>query len=80
MAANDHKRSGEGVNNMREFTITDLEAETVELLPARETLFIHFGHNWAAVYASNSSTALNVNTFLSSAHSTALQSINVQQG
>ena len=37
-------------------TIAELEAETTELLPTRETLTFGFGNNnWAAVYASNSS-------------------------
>ena len=42
---------------MREINFTELEAEHTELLPTRETLF--FNNNWAAIYASNSSLALN---------------------
>ncbi|MBD8868839.1 hypothetical protein [Nocardioides donggukensis] len=62
----------------KELTFTELEAEHVELLPARETLW--FGNNnWAAVYASNSSVALNAASFNAIAHSAALQSINVHQ-
>ena len=39
-------------------SIAELESEHTELLPVRETLF--FGNNnWAAIYASNSSLALN---------------------
>jgi hypothetical protein len=62
-----------------ELTITELEAETVELLPARETLHIHFGHNWAAVTASNNSTAFNLGSHFSIAKSAALQSVHVSQ-
>lgn len=61
-----------------EITITELEAETVELLPARETLT--FGSaNWANVVASNSSTALNAASYFSDAESAAYQSITVDQ-
>ncbi len=42
----------------KELTFTDLDSETVELLPARETLF-YGNNNWAAIYASNSSMAFN---------------------
>ncbi|MCU1559160.1 hypothetical protein [Mycetocola sp.] len=59
-------------------TIAELDAQSVELLPSKETLF--FDTNWAAVYASNSSLAVNAATLLSSANSTALQSVNVYQG
>ncbi len=62
-----------------ELTITELDAERVELLPARETLHVHLGHNWAAVYATNSSLALNAGSLNSAAYSTALQSVNVYQ-
>jgi hypothetical protein len=63
---------------MRKLTITELEAESAELLPARETLF--FNHNWANVYATNSSLALNAGTILSQANSAAVQSVSVSQG
>lgn len=63
-----------------ELTITELDAETVELLPARETLNLHVGHNWAAVYASNTSMALNAGSILSNAQSAAFQSVYVNQG
>jgi hypothetical protein len=59
-------------------TIADLDAQSVELLPSKETLF--FDSNWAAVYASNSSLAVNAATLLSSATSAAVQNIVVAQG
>jgi hypothetical protein len=69
----------EEVNTMRtEITITELEAETVELLPSRETLY--FNSNWASVVASNSSTALNAASVQAIANSAAYQAINVNQG
>ena len=65
---------------MRELTITELEAETVELLPARETLFFNVHNNYAAVWASNSSTALNVLSLGSVAASSANQAVIIGQG
>lgn len=63
----------------RELTITELEAELTELLPARETLT--FGNtNWANIVASNSSMALNAASVYATANSAALQSIAVYQG
>lgn len=63
---------------MTTYTITELDTQ-VELLPARETLW--FDTNWAAVYASNSSLALNAaNLGYSSASSAAGQAIYVVQG
>jgi hypothetical protein len=62
----------------KELTITELDSETVELLPTRETLFVHL--NWANVYASNSSLALNAATIGSLANSSANQTIVVAQG
>lgn len=60
-------------------SIAELETEQVELLPARETLF--FGNNnWAAVYASNSSLALNAASLASMANSAAVQTVVVTQG
>ena len=47
---------------MTKLTAADLAAETVELLPDRDTLFSFTKINWANVYATNSSTALNVLT------------------
>lgn len=64
----------------KEISTVELDAEYVELLPERETLFFFNHSNWAAVYASNSSIALNAGSLLSSARSTALQSVNVIQG
>jgi len=62
-------------------TIAELEAETTELLPTRETLAFGFGNNnWAAVYASNSSLALNAASIYAVASSNALQSVTVMQG
>lgn len=62
-------------------TIAELETETTELLPTRETLTFGFGNNnWAAVYASNSSLALNAASIYAVANSAALQSISVTQG
>lgn len=61
-----------------ELTITELEAESVQMLPARETLF--FNTNWANVVASNSSMALNAASLNSLANSAAYQSIHVSQG
>jgi hypothetical protein len=62
----------------KELTLTDLDLQQVELLPARETLF--FNNNWANVYASNSSLALNAATLFSQANSAAVQTIAVSQG
>jgi len=61
-----------------ELSITELEAETVQMLPSRETLF--FNTNWANVVASNSSMALNAASLNSLANSAAYQSIQVSQG
>ncbi len=67
---------------MTDFTMTEIEAQHVELLPAKETLFyVNFGnHNWAAVYATNSSLAVNAATLLSAANSAAVQTIGISQG
>lgn len=62
---------------MQEFTITELDGQQVELLPSKETLF--FNVNWANVWASNSSLALNAGTLWSQANSAALQSVYVSQ-
>jgi len=60
-------------------SIAELESERTELLPVRETLF--FGNNnWAAIYATNSSLALNAASILASANSAAVQTIVVGQG
>lgn len=62
---------------MRELDLHELEDERIDLLPARETLYFHA--NWANVWASNSSMALNAASFYSLAHSTANQYISVSQ-
>jgi hypothetical protein len=62
----------------KELTIAELDSQSVELLPDRETLL--FDNNWAAVFASNSSLAVNAATVLSAATSTANQQIIVAQG
>jgi hypothetical protein len=62
----------------KELTIADLEAETAELLPSRETL--NFNTNLANVVASNSSMALNAASYFSHANSTAFQTVSVSQG
>jgi hypothetical protein len=59
-------------------TFAELDTEMVSLLPSKETLF--FNNNWANVYASNSSLALNAGTFFSQANSSATQLIAVSQG
>ena len=63
---------------MQHITLTELDAQSVELLPSKETLF--FDANWAAVSASNASYAVNAATLLSSATSSATQTIAVLQG
>ena len=63
-----------------ELTITELDAEFIELLPERETLSGFGNFNWAAVYASNSSLALNAASINAAASSTATQTIQVAQG
>jgi hypothetical protein len=59
-------------------TFSELETESAELLPARETLF--FNHNWANVVATNSSMAINAASVFSNANSQAVQQIAVSQG
>lgn len=61
-----------------ELTFDELDTEMVALLPAKETLFLNW--NYAAIYASNSSLAVNAATVFSQANSLAAQSINVGQG
>ncbi|WP_141001555.1 hypothetical protein [Pseudarthrobacter phenanthrenivorans] len=62
---------------MKELTMQELEAQGVELLPSRETLFLDA--NWAGVYAANTSAALNAASLFSTAHSMASQNIAVLQ-
>jgi hypothetical protein len=61
-----------------ELSSRDLDDERIELLPARETLF--YNSNWANIWASNSSMALNAASVNAFAHSTAVQSVTVNQG
>ena len=62
-------------------SIAELESEHTELLPVRETLTFGFGNqNWAAIYASNSSLALNAASLASMASRAAVQTVGVTQG
>lgn len=63
---------------MQDMTFAELDTEMVTMLPSKETLFFNF--NWANIYASNSSLALNAATLLSQANSAAVQNIVVGQG
>ena len=60
-------------------TIFELEGQSFELLPSEESLFLYFGHNWAAVYVAKSSLAVNPATLMPHANSQALQGIYVVQ-
>ncbi|WP_422935878.1 hypothetical protein [Sinomonas sp. P47F7] len=62
---------------MQKLTKADLAAESVELLPGRETLL--WDRNIAGILASNTSFAVNAATVLSAANSTALQGVTVTQ-
>jgi hypothetical protein len=66
---------------MTKLTAADLAAETVELLPDRDTLVsLTFTKiDWAAVSATNVSNAVNLFTSHSQANSAALQAIDVRQ-
>jgi hypothetical protein len=64
----------------KELTISELDTELIELLPERETLSGFGNINWAAVYATNSSLALNAASINAAAVSTAAQSVSVNQG
>lgn len=59
-------------------SFTELDSESVALLPSKETLF--FNWNYANIVATNSSTAVNAATLLSQANSAAVQTIVVGQG
>lgn len=61
------------------FTLTDLEAEEAELLPARQALGGHFGFNVANIWASNTAVALNAASYHSFASAHANQYITVIQ-
>jgi hypothetical protein len=62
----------------KELTITELDAESVELLPSRETLHVRF--NAAKVFALNAAHAANYFSHHSVAAASAKQSIAVVQG
>jgi hypothetical protein len=62
---------------MTTITMSELETQSVELLPEKETLW--FNANYANVYASNSSLALNAATLLSSASATSYQVVAISQ-
>lgn len=62
---------------MKELTVSELEGQHVELLPSRETLFLDT--NWAGIYASNTSVALNAASLFAVAKSAAVQTIVVSQ-
>lgn len=62
---------------MQKLTKAELAAESVELLPGRETLL--WDRNIAGILASNASYAVNAATLLSAANSTALQGVTVTQ-
>lgn len=65
---------------MHELTLAELEAETVEVLPAREALGVfRFSYNGAALQAFNTSAALNIGAIDSVALSSASQYITVIQ-
>lgn len=60
-----------------DLTFGELDHQSAELLPTRETLYLN--NNWATVLASNSSLALNAATLFSSAESAAFQTVSVNQ-
>lgn len=65
---------------MTKITVADLAAESVELLPSRDTLLLNIGSvNWSGVLASNTAAALNLGTVASVANAQAGQSITVVQ-
>lgn len=61
-----------------ELTPAELDGQSVELLPDRETLFFN-STNWANVMATNQSLAMNAAALLSEANSAAGQTIIVNQ-
>ncbi len=64
---------------MEKLTAIELEGQSVELLPSRETLLLNFHINWASVMAQNASYAVNAATLGSAATSGAWQAISVSQ-
>jgi hypothetical protein len=66
---------------MKKLTIQELDGQSVELLPSRETLY--FGgdsYNLASLTATNTSLAVNAGALFSNAYSAAVQNIAVVQG
>lgn len=63
---------------MTNISMSELELQSAELLPEKETLFLN--NNWAGVYASNASMAINAATLGSIATSGAWQAVTVNQG
>jgi hypothetical protein len=64
---------------MQKLTLTELEGQTVELLPSKETLLFDFPTNWSSIYASNSSLAVSALTLGSYTSSGAWQAVLVSQ-
>ena len=64
---------------MQKLTLTELDGQSVELLPSKETLLFDFPTNWASVYASNSSLAVSALTLGSYTSSGAWQAVLVSQ-
>jgi hypothetical protein len=62
---------------MTNISMSELEVQSAELLPEKETLFLN--GSWANVVASNQSMAFNVLTANSTAASGAFQAIAVTQ-
>jgi hypothetical protein len=61
-----------------ELSVDELELQTAELLPTRETLS-YFKLNKAFIHATNSALAVNAGAIHSHASAAALQSISVHQ-
>lgn len=61
---------------MTSITVTELQFESAEQVPARETLAFF---NWANVSATNASVAQNTYTILSAAGASANQAVVVSQ-
>ncbi|GAB3281106.1 hypothetical protein GCM10027449_22230 [Sinomonas notoginsengisoli] len=62
---------------MQKLTVAELAAESVEMLPTRETLV--FDLNAALIQAQNASYAVNAMTLFSAANSAAVQTVYVVQ-
>jgi hypothetical protein len=61
----------------KELTISELDDQRVELLPARETLHFHSkcGCCCSSIWASNSALAFNVNSYYADATAVAVQNV-----